>query len=149
MSFLIQLRRCLIYDVTNKKERKMDITQIIAFSFIATFIVILLKQYKPEYAMIAMIAAGIFILLFVINKLSSVIVLLEELTDKIGINKEFFVILLKITGIAYIVEFASNICKDAGESAIASKVELAGKIVIVTLSIPIFSTLIQTMSEII
>ncbi len=127
----------------------MDITQIIAFSFIATFIVILLKQYKPEYAMIAMIAAGIFILLFVINKLSSVIVLLEELTDKIGINKEFFVILLKITGIAYIVEFASNICKDAGESAIASKVELAGKIVIVTLSIPIFSTLIQTMSEII
>ena len=149
MSFLIQLRRCLIYDVTNKKERKMDITQIIAFSFIATFIVILLKQYKPEYAMIAMIAAGIFILLFVINKLSSVIVLLEELTDKIGINKEFFVILFKITGIAYIVEFASNICKDAGESAIASKVELAGKIVIVTLSIPIFSTLIQTMSEII
>lgn len=127
----------------------MDITQIIAFSFIATFIVILLKQYKPEYAMIAMIAAGIFILLFVINKLSSVIVLLEELTDKIGINKEFFVILLKITGIAYIVEFASNICKDAGESAIASKVELAGKIVIVTLSIPIFSTLIQTMNEII
>lgn len=127
----------------------MDITQIIAFSFIATFIVILLKQYKPEYAMIAMIAAGIFILLFVINKLSSVIVLLEELTDKIGINKEFFVILLKITGIAYIVEFASNICKDAGESAIASKIELAGKIVIVTLSIPIFSTLIQTMSEII
>ncbi len=127
----------------------MDITQIIAFSFIATFIVILLKQYKPEYAMIAMIAAGIFILLFVINKLSSVIVLLEELTDKIGINKEFFVILLKITGIAYIVEFASNICKDAGESAIASKVELAGKIVIVTLSIPIFSTLIRTMSEII
>lgn len=127
----------------------MDITQIIAFALIATFIILILKQYRPEYAIQASILTGIVILIFVISKIDAVINLLENLIDDIGISKEFFIILIKITGIAYIVEFAASICKDAGENAIASKVELAGKILIVTLSIPIISTLIETVTEVI
>lgn len=127
----------------------MDITQIIGFALVATFIILVLKQYKPEFAMQASIFAGIVILIFVANKLETIITLLENLVNNIGINKEFFIILIKITGIAYIVEFASSACKDAGESAIASKVELAGKVLIVTLSIPIISTLIETVTEVI
>lgn len=68
------------------------------------------------------------ILLFVLNKASSVITLLETLVNAIGLNKDFFAILIKITGIAYLIEFAINVCKDAGENGIASKVELARKI---------------------
>ena len=127
----------------------MNITQIIAFAFVATLMTLILKQYRPEFATMLSIIAGIVILFFVISKISLIIDLLENLIDSIGINKEFFVILLKITGIAYLIEFASNICKDAGENAIASKVELAGKVLIVTLSIPIISTLIETITEVI
>lgn len=127
----------------------MNITQIVGFALVATFIILILKQYKPEYAMQASILAGIVILVFAISKISTVITLIENLINDIGINKEFLVILLKITGIAYLVEFASSICKDAGENAIASKVELAGKLLIVTLSIPIISTLIETVTEVI
>ena len=123
----------------------MEITQIIGVAFIAVFIILLLKQYKPEYAIQASIVAGIIILFFSIEKLSLIIDLLKNLSNKIDINSSFLAILLKITGIAYLSEFAVNICKDAGETAIASKVELAGRILIITISIPIISTLLETM----
>lgn len=127
----------------------MNITQIVAFGLVATFIIVLLKQYKSEYAIYASVIAGATLLFFAMNKVGTIINLLENLVNTIGINKEFFRILLKITGIAYLVEFASNMCKDAGESAISSKIELAGKLLIVTLSIPIISTLVETITEII
>ena len=116
---------------------------------VATFIIVLLKQYKSEYAIYASVIAGATLLIFAVSKVGTIINLLENLVDTVGINKEFFKILLKITGIAYLVEFASNMCKDAGESAISSKIELAGKLLIVTLSIPIISTLVETITEII
>ncbi len=127
----------------------MNITQIVAFGLVATFIIVLLKQYKSEYAIYASVIAGATLLIFAVSKVGTIINLLESLVDTVGINKEFFKILLKITGIAYLVEFASNMCKDAGESAISSKIELAGKLLIVTLSIPIISTLVETITEII
>lgn len=127
----------------------MNITQIVAFGLVSTFIIVLLKQYKSEYAIYASVIAGATLLLFAISKVGAVVALLDNLVDTVGINKEFFKILLKITGIAYLVEFASNMCKDAGESAISSKIELAGKILIVTMSIPIISTLVETITEVI
>lgn len=123
----------------------MEITKIISIAFIAVFIILVLKQYKPEFALQISIVAGIIILIFSVGKLEVVLALLKNLSNKIDINVGFFSILLKITGIAYLSEFASNVCKDAGETAIASKVELAGRILIIALSIPIISTLLETM----
>lgn len=123
----------------------MEITKIIGVAFIAVFIILLLKQYKPEYAIQISIVAGIIILFFAVSKLTVIIDLLKSLSTKIDLNLDFFTILLKITGIAYLSEFACNICKDAGETAIASKVELTGRILIIALSIPIISTLLETM----
>lgn len=123
----------------------MEITKIIGIAFIALFIILVLKQYKSEYAIHISIIAGIMILFFSISKLEIIIELLKNLSNKIDINMNFFSILLKITGIAYLSEFACNVCKDAGETAIASKVELAGRILVIALSIPIISTLLETM----
>ena len=123
----------------------MEITKIIGIAFVAVFIILVLKQYKPEFAIQISIIAGIIILFFSISKLEVIINLLKSLSNKIDINMNFFSILLKITGIAYLSEFACNVCKDAGETAIASKVELAGRILIIALSIPIISTLLETM----
>ena len=123
----------------------MEITKIIGIAFIAIFIILVLKQYKPEFALQASIIAGIIILFYSVSKLNIIIDLLKSLSNKIDLNIGFFSILLKITGIAYLSEFACNICKDAGETAIASKVELAGRVLIIALSIPIISTLLETM----
>ncbi|MBQ9314612.1 MAG: stage III sporulation protein AD [Clostridia bacterium] len=123
----------------------MDITKIIVIAIISIVIIALLKQYKPEFAIYASIITGIIILYFVIREFTPVVVLLKNLSEKMGVSSKFFIILLKITGVAYISEFGSSVCKDSGETAIASKVELAGKILIISLSIPIITTLMETL----
>ena len=126
----------------------MEIIKIIGIAFISVFIIMILKQYKGEYAIYVSIIAGIMILLFSVSKLSLIIDLLKSLSNKIDINTGFLTILLKITGIAYLSEFATNVCMDAGETAIASKIELAGRILIIAMSIPIISTLLETIIKI-
>ena len=75
--------------------------------------------------------------------------MIQNLSDKMGVSSKFFGILLKITGIAYLTEFGANVCRDSGESAVASKVELAGKVLIISLSIPILLALSETLFELI
>lgn len=127
----------------------MNVTQIVAFAIVSVFIIVLLKQYKSEYALIISIIASGVIIYFSLSKLEIIINLIQDLIEQTGINKEFFEILIKITGIAYLIDFGSNICRDVGESAIASKVEFAGKVIIVTMSLPILTTLLETVVEVI
>ena len=82
------------------------------------------------------------------NKMSGIIGILTELSNKVSDNNGFLTILMKITGIAFITEFAVSICKDSGESAIASKIDLGGKVVIISMSIPIISTLLETIIKV-
>ena len=82
------------------------------------------------------------------SKLSAVIDLLEAYADKAEIKPIYFSAVLKITGIAYIAEFGAEICKDAGEGAIASKIELAGKVIIVMLAAPIITSLLDLIIEV-
>lgn len=126
----------------------MEVTQIAGVALISVFIILLLKQYKPEFVIHISILAGILIFLMILPKLSAVIELLNNLMNKLGTNSQFFSILLKITGIAYIAEFATNICKDSGETAIASKVELGAKIIIISMSIPILGSVIESLINI-
>ena len=125
-----------------------EIIKIIGISLTALVIIIILKQYKPEYAIYASIIAGIIILFFAMDKISGIVNLLQSISDKTYINKTFLSILLKITGIAFITEFAVSICSDAGEKAIASKIEIGSKVIIVTMSIPIITSLLELIIEI-
>lgn len=125
-----------------------EIIRIIGIGLTALVIAIILKQYKPEYAIHVSIIAGVLILFLVMEKLSGVINLLQSISDKTYINKQFLGILLKITGIAIITEFAVSICSDAGEKAIASKIEIGSKVIIIAMSIPIISSLLELIIEI-
>ena len=125
-----------------------EIIKIIGIGLVALVIIIILKQYRPEYAIYISIIAGILILFLAMEKLSGVINLLQSISDKTYINKQFLEIILKITGIAIITEFAVSVCSDAGEKAIASKIEIGSKVVIITMSIPIISSLLELIIEI-
>lgn len=85
----------------------------------------------------------------VFNQLTGIIAILKTFADKSNINSKFLGILLKITGIAILTEFAVSICKDSGENAIASKIDLGGKIIIISISIPIITALLETVVKII
>ena len=120
-----------------------DIIKIIAVGLMAVIIVIIIKQYKPEFAIYVSIITGAIILYMIFGKLQGIISLLQNISSKAGVNSQFLSLLLKITGIAFLAEFAINICKDAGEGAIASKIEIGSKVIIVSMSIPIISSLLD------
>lgn len=126
----------------------MDIVKIIGIGLVALAIIIIFRQYKPEYALYVSIAASILILTIVFQKMFSVIELLNNLSSKTAVNTTFIALLVKITGIAILTEFAVSICKDCGESAIASKIDIGGKIMIVTVSIPVISSLLETVVKV-
>jgi len=120
-----------------------DIIKIIGLGLIALITIIIIKQYRPEFAVYISIIAGVLILYIAMDKFNGIINLLQNISNKAGINKTFLEILLKITGIAFLTEFAVSICKDSGESAIASKIELGSKVIIISMSIPIISNLME------
>lgn len=121
----------------------MEFIKIIGIGLIALIIIILLKQYKPEFAIYISLLTGVLILLLVMDELSGIINLLQTFTNKVSINSTFLKLLIKITGIAFLSEFAVSICKDAGETAVASKIEIGTKIIIISMSIPIISSLLE------
>lgn len=114
----------------------------------ALVIIIILKQYKPEFAIYVSIIAGILILFLTIDKITGIINLLQSISDKTYINKNFLNILIKITGIAVLTEFAVSVCNDSGEKAIASKIEIGSKVIIITMSMPIITSLLELIIEI-
>lgn len=82
------------------------------------------------------------------SQISGVINLLKDLSSKANINSEFLGIILKITGIAMLTEFAVSICQDSGESSIANKIDIGGKAMIITISLPIISSLLETILKV-
>ena len=62
-------------------------------------------------------------------------------------NTQFISILLKITGISILTEYAVSICKDSGESSIATKIDLGGKIIVISMSIPVISTALESLTK--
>ncbi len=126
----------------------MEIIKIIGVALVALIIIILLKQYRPEFAIYISLLTGVLILLLVMDRLTGIITLLQSLANKASINSAFLAILIKITGIAFLAEFAVSICKDSGEGAIASKIEIGSKIIIISMSIPIISSLLEVILKI-
>lgn len=126
----------------------MEIVKIIGIALISLTIIIMLKQYRPEYAIFISLLTGALILLLVMDRLTGIINLIQSIQSKFSINTQFIALLIKITGIAFLSEFAVSICKDSGEAAIANKIELGSKIIIISMSIPIISSLLEVILKI-
>jgi stage III sporulation protein AD len=131
-----------------KVEKLLEILQITSIGIIAVILIVVLKAHKPEIAIQVSLITGVVIFLLISSKLYVILDLLESLSHKSGIDSVYFITLLKIIGISYIAEFGSEVCRDAGESSIASKIELAGKVIIVVLAVPIMTSLIDLISRI-
>ncbi|MEK3991143.1 MULTISPECIES: stage III sporulation protein AD [Robertmurraya] len=122
----------------------IEILQIVGFALIATFLALVVKEQKPNFAFLLIVFVGCSIFLFLIDQIYAIIHMLEKIAINANVNIIYVETILKIIGIAYIAEFASQITKDAGQAAIASKIEMAGKILILAMAIPILTVLIET-----
>lgn len=126
----------------------MEIVQIVVIGIVTLIILTILRETNPDIAIVLSLIAGIVIFLMIVPKLSSIVSVLNTLSQKSGLNNIYFVTTLKIIGIAYITEFGSQLCMDANEKNLASKIEIAGKIIIIFLSIPIIIALMETILSI-
>lgn len=122
----------------------MEIVQVVGLGLIATILALVVKEQKPIFAFLIAIVSGIIIFYFLIDKISEVIRVLERLAVQADLNLVFLETILKIIGIAYIAEFGAQVTRDAGQGAIASKIELAGKVLILILAVPIVQIIIET-----
>ena len=127
----------------------MEIIKIIGIGLISLVVIFILRQYKPEYTIYISLISGILILSISLGQLSGIINLLKDLSSRANINTNFLSLLLKITGISFLTEFAVSISKDSGETAIANKIDFGGKVLIIVISIPIITSLLETVLKII
>ncbi|WP_244532563.1 stage III sporulation protein AD [Mesobacillus persicus] len=127
----------------------MEILQIIGVALVATFLSLILKEQKPNFAFLLIVFTGCAIFLFLVDQIYLIINMVENLAAKANVNLVYVETILKIIGIAYIAEFAAQITKDAGQGSIASKIELGGKILILATAIPILTVLIETIIQLI
>jgi stage III sporulation protein AD len=121
----------------------MNIFQLVGLALIITFLSIVIKKFSPEIAIYIPVVAGIIIFLMLSGSIFAVIKLLQDMSGKLNLGNNYLTIILKMIGIAFLSEFTADICRDSGETAIANKVEFAGKIMILVLAIPIITALLE------
>lgn len=125
----------------------MNIVSIAGAIVIIAVVVLVLRQYKPEYAIAVVIISSVVILMLLIRQTLPIFDVVRDLMNKANFSLEHIEILIKCLGICYVTKFAGDICLDCGQSSLASKVDLAGKIAILVVSIPLFVTLIDIASS--
>ena len=126
----------------------MDIIKICAMGLITAFCVILLREQKGEIALIVGIAGGCLILLSLLDYFTQIFTTLSSLAEKTGIPSSIFKAVTKIISIGYIADFSAGIVEDTGQKALSEKIVLGGKLVIMVLSLPIVTTLFDTVAGI-
>lgn len=126
----------------------MEILQIVGIAISGVLLISIIKNFKPELAIYVVIATVLVIFLMALEQLTSVFQFLKTVYDEMTYGKEFFPIIIKVLVVAYLADFTAQLCNDAGESAIGSKVELAGKIIIFYLSLPILLSILTLINSI-
>ena len=123
----------------------MNIVKISAVAIVAVLLSALLKKTNPVTSVCIILSAGLVIILSVINELADIFNTIESLFIMGGIDTESYKLIIKITGVAYFTEITSGLCKDADENSLAIKLEIAGRICIVYLTLPIISDLVDVL----
>ena len=125
----------------------MEIIKIIGIGFLTLIITIILKENKKEYAIYSVLIGGSIIILYSMGTIKTIVDFAKSLSVNLKYNNMFITLILKITGIAILTEYAVSICKDSGENAIANKIDFASKIIVISLSIPIISTTLESLTK--
>ncbi|WP_334109744.1 stage III sporulation protein AD [Thermodesulfitimonas autotrophica] len=127
----------------------MDILQVVGFALIATVLTVVLRREKPELALGVAVTAGVIIFLGFVGKIGAVITVVSGVANRAGLNMVYLDTILKIVGIAYLADFGAQICRDAGEGALATKVEFAAKVLILMLALPIVAGLLDLLLKLV
>ncbi|NCB48604.1 MAG: stage III sporulation protein AD [Clostridia bacterium] len=126
----------------------MEIFKIIGIGLLTSIIATLIKQIRPEFYIVVILSGSVVMLMMIVSQLQTLFNYFLSIFGQTGLDYELFASILKILGVGYLTEFASGICVDSGNASIADKILLAGKVLIVVLSLPIITSLLNVIIEI-
>ena len=125
----------------------MEIIQILGIGLIVLVLYFILQEQKNPVALILVLAFSVVIFLLIIQQVALVFDTLQTISTAAGVNSIYLRTVMKILGIAYLTELVAQLCRDGGSSALALKIELAAKIAILTLALPILLAIIETILQ--
>lgn len=120
-----------------------ELIKIIGTGFIGGMLALTVRKQKPEFAVMIALITSALILGSVAESVGGIIDELRRVTEECGVDIKYFEIIIKVVGVAYLAQFAAEILRDSGENAVASKVEAAGKICILTLVLPVMTSFLE------
>lgn len=126
----------------------MNIAEIVLVVIAAVFLILTVRHEHPVFAVLIGMCAGVWVLLSVLSGVTDVLDFATDFIDQSGIGNENLQLVLKAVGICYITQFASDLCADAGEVSLAGKIELAGRIGILVISLPMVRTLFDLLMDV-
>lgn len=121
----------------------MDLIRIGVLGITAAILILIIKTNRPEIALQISLVFGVIVMLSLAGRIKGILDLIEMYMERANISGVYVAALLKIIGMAYIAEFAAESCRDAGQNAIAAKVELAGKILIMLTAVPVITSVMS------
>jgi len=121
----------------------MEIIKIAGIALTGVISAALLKSINKDISLYVILATSVIILIAVLGEISEIFSFIENIYDDITYGREFFPVIIKVLIIAYITDFTAQLCKDAGEGSIGSKVELAGKVIIFYVAMPILTAILE------
>ena len=127
----------------------MDIVKVVAVGLITLVATIIVKQVKPEIAILITLAGSIILIMLVVQMLQGAFGNFMNIFNKTGVSSSLFVPVFKIVGIGYLCEFGANLCVDGGCNSIADKILFCGKISILIIAIPIINSVIDVVLELV
>ncbi|WP_018084979.1 stage III sporulation protein AD [Desulfurispora thermophila] len=123
----------------------MEILQLVGLGLVVTVWAVVLRQNKPELALFLSIMAGVVVFLAMLGPIGGVVDVLRQVGERAQVSDIYLGTILKIVGIAYLADFGAQVCRDAGEGAIAGKIEFAAKILVLVLAVPIVVAMLNTL----
>lgn len=124
----------------------MTAFKLVGIALLAVSAAVVLRAYRPEMALQLSVAACLFIFAYALSDIAALRLAVDGVAQRFGLGADQLKLIFKVLGISYVVQFAAEACRDAGESAIASKVELAGRVLIVAAALPALMAVLSLLS---
>ena len=124
-----------------------EVIQVTGICVVGALLTLVVKKGSPETALLLTLAAAVVVLLFLASAMEELVAFLEELGERSGVSPDLFVPLYKTVGIALVVKVGGSLCRDAGESALASVVETAGAVCALLVSLPLLRAVLSLLME--
>lgn len=125
----------------------LEIGSLLAIAMTVTVLAVMIRPYRPEIAIWLSVITGLIIIWKVLPYINFLVKTLTDITAMANAGSIYFTTVLKVVGIAYLAGFGAEICRDAGEGATASKLELAGKVLILLTALPVLIAVLETVSR--